>query len=56
MRKEFTTDGGHGMILKAKDDSLKLIFHAPNGTSDTDFEHVKIYDLIDKDGVLEIAP
>lgn len=57
LRKEFTTDGGHGMIFKAKDGSLKLTFHAPETTKTaTNFEHVKIYDLIDKDGVLEIAP
>lgn len=55
LRPDFTVDGGHAMIFKAYDGKIKIALHGPNGKRpDGDFEHLLIYNLVEKDGLLEI--
>jgi GH43 family beta-xylosidase len=55
LRPEWTTDGGHAMIFKAKDGKTKITFHGPNYRTPYDFEHLQIYDLEVVNGTIEIA-
>ncbi len=54
-RPEFVTDGGHAMIFMDKDGKLRITLHGPNKSCEDDFEHVLIFEMIEKEGTLEIA-
>ncbi|MBR4470555.1 MAG: family 43 glycosylhydrolase [Erysipelotrichaceae bacterium] len=45
----FDKDGGHGMIFKDKNDTLKMVLHYPNKVGS---EHPVFFDLDDENGVL----
>ena len=47
----FTKDGGHGMIFRASDGSLKLTLHCPNNQPD---ERPVFFDIVDTGETLEI--
>jgi hypothetical protein len=53
-------DGGHAMIFNDKDGVTKITLHGPNGRRKDeagnviDYEHLLIFDLVEKDGTLEI--
>ncbi len=54
LKPSFTTDGGHAMIFVDHDGNVKITMHGPNSSQD-DFEHVLFFDIIEKDGALEIV-
>ena len=53
-------DGGHAMIFNDKNGVTKITLHGPNGRRKDeegnviDYEHLLIFDLVEKDGTLEI--
>ena len=56
MRDDITIAGGHGMFLKTKEGKICFLLHGPNGrTQDGDFEHLLIYEVVEKDGIIELG-
>lgn len=55
LRPGFDCDGGHAMIFPSKDGGFKLSLHSPNRAVDGAFEHIVLFDLVEKNGTIEIV-
>ena len=53
LRKDFTCDGGHGMVFKGKDGKFYLTFHAPNGGYRVD-ERLTIKEIVETSDTIKI--
>lgn len=55
LRTGFDCDGGHAMIFPTKEGGFKLSLHSPNRAIDGAFEHIVLFDLVEKNGTIEIV-
>ena len=54
IKKEFSRDGGHGMVFLDKNNEYKLCFHSPNSPIDNICSMLNLATVVEKDGDLII--
>jgi len=55
LRPGYDAAGGHAMIFHTKEGEPKIVFHSPNETTESDFEHIVIKDLAEENGLIRIV-